>query len=408
LEELKNLDWQEVVSRLSQFATSESARHNLSLIAPLTSPAEAKEKFSQISETATVVRQGLRPHMQSLDLFNPWYQRLTRNAILKQLEIKDVRHFCLEALALSEALEDYNLDYLKNIKSRILPADEPLSAIDQVMTAGGDIRMDASEKLHQLNIEKTGLARQVQNTLDRLVKDFQIEHLLQERFVTTREGRWVLPIKSGMQHGFDGIVHAASQSKQTVFMEPQEVVPINNRLREIEIEIEEEIEKILTELSTYLSSLRFQFDETKNALYEFDQTLAKSQLMVLLNATPCEFSDEKIFLKGLRHPLLAISGKKIVTNDIDLNTDSRILLLSGPNAGGKTVLLKAVGLAGQMARCGLPICADENSQIPFFKNCRRFRRFTKCRRQPKHFRCTFTIARACRRLQRFRLTYSYR
>jgi DNA mismatch repair protein MutS2 len=368
LNELKNLDWNSIIHRLTGFATSEVARERLAALAPLASADIAQTYFSQIMQMSNLVQQGLRPHMESLDLFAPWYQRLIRNAVLKPLELKDVRHFSLETLALSEALREYKTPYLSELRSRLMAAEEPLSAIDQIMTAGGDILSDASEKLHHLNVEKTGLGRQVQIILDRIVKDFQIEYLLQDRFVTTREGRWVLPIKGGMQHGFQGIVHASSQTKQTVFMEPQEVVPLNNRLREIEIEIEAEIERLLTELSTYLSTLRFEFEKTRETLLEADQCLAKSELTIHLKAQPCEFSSQHFHLTDVRHPLLALSTKPVVTNSVELTSDRRILLLSGPNAGGKTVLLKAIGLAAQMARCGLPICVREGSKIPFFKD----------------------------------------
>lgn len=374
----KNLDWDEILNRLSGFATSEMARTHLSELAPLASATEAQRSFQQIEEMTTVLSGGTRPRMESLDLFSPWYQRLIKNAVLRPLELKDVRHFCIESLTLSEVLDSVieintklktqSSGYLQDLHARILSAEEPLSAIDQIMTADGDIRSDASEKLHQLNIEKASLAKQVQNILDRLVKDYQLEHMLQDRYVTTREGRWVLPVKSGLQHGFQGLVHAASQSKQTVFMEPQEVVPLNNRLREIEVEIEIEIERLLTDLSTYLSTLRFEFEETRKVLIEADVRFAQAALTLALEATACEFS-ENIQLKEIRHPLLMLNktaNKKIVTNTVELDTERHLLLLSGPNAGGKTVLLKSIGLAAQMARCGLPICAGAHSKLPFF------------------------------------------
>lgn len=367
MNELKNLDWNAIIEKLMSFATSEHGRGELKNTAPLGSPLEAKTRFSEVTELRPLITQGLRPHMESLDLCSLWLQRLNRNAVLKPLEIKDVRHFCLETLALSEILKDFHSPYITKLSALLLPAEEPLAAIEQILTPAGEIRSDASEKLYQLNVEKTGLARQVQITLDRIVKDFQIEHLLQERFVTTREGRWVLPIKSGMQHGFEGIVHASSQSKQTVFMEPKEVIPINNRLREIEIEIEQEIERLLIDLSTYLSTLRFAFEKTKDILIEADIRLSQCELMVHLKAEPCEFSDGQIYLKDLRHPLLSLGHKNVVSNTVDLDSEKRILLLSGPNAGGKTVLLKSIGLAAQMARCGLPICAARESKLPFFK-----------------------------------------
>lgn len=366
MSELRNLDWLAIIDRIAKFATCDWARSEIKKIGPLASPEVARESFACIADYSQIIKTGVRPYTESLDLVGTWLQRLTRHAVLKPLELKDVRHFCLEAIALKETVKPIRSRYLHNLFERIMNADEPLSAIDQIMTAQGDIRNDASEKLFHLNEEKSQLARQVHTTLNRLVKDYHLEHLLQDRFVTTREGRWVLPIKSGMQHGFSGIVHDASQSKQTVFMEPQEVVPVNNRLREIEIEIEQEIEKLLMELSQYLHSIHGQFAQTRDALLESDIQLAKAQLMVQLNANPCEFSSKSVHLKGVGHPLLILNAKKIVANDIDLDANKRILLLSGPNAGGKTVLLKSIGLAAQMARCGLPICAEVGSSLPFF------------------------------------------
>lgn len=379
LKNLKNLDWSDVLGRLEELATSEQGRTSLRQTAPLSSIEDAKNSVSEILEMCEVVSPGwqfsqdnplrARPQMTSLDLFTPWFQRLTKNAVLRPLELKDVRHFCFETLALSDTIKDLRTSFVMRLNSHLLPAEEPLSAIDQIMTHDGDIRSDASEKLHHLNIEKSNLAKQVNTTLERLVRDYQLEYMLQDRFVTTREGRWVLPIKSGLQHGFQGVVHAASQSKQTVFMEPQEVIPLNNRLREIEVEIEIEIERLLTDLSQYLSTLCFQFEETRNALLEADIRLSQAALTILLQAQPCEFSS-KLDLRNVRHPLLVLnksSKGKIVTNTVELNSDKRILLLSGPNAGGKTVLLKSIGLAAQMARCGLPICSDQGSQLPFFE-----------------------------------------
>jgi DNA mismatch repair protein MutS2 len=169
-----------------------------------------------------------------------------------------------------------------------------------------------------------------------------------------------------MQHNFEGIIHDASQTKQTVFMEPQEVVSINNEIREIEIKIEKEIEKLLTELSHYLHGLADRFEAAKKILAKADERLAQAQLALQLNSQPCRFSQSKIRLLDLRHPLLALQNPSVVANDVEMEGDNRVLLLSGPNAGGKTVLLKAIGLAAQMARCGLPVCAEESSEIPFF------------------------------------------
>ena len=368
-EGLNSLDWTQIIDRLEKFATSELTRQKLRKLAPLSHVDEAKKSLNEINEMTAIVLMNKRPFMESLDLFKIWHQRLIRKAVLQTLELKDVRHFCLEVLALESVLEEFKTPWIESLKQQLMNAEEPLSAIDQLMSPDGEIKSDASELLYKLFREKQSQNKQVQQILDKLVNAHSSENLLQEKYVTNREGRWVLPVKSGMQHFFEGIIHASSQTKQTVYMEPGEIIPLNNRLREIEVEIEQEIERLLTELSKYLARLTSAFEETRQALEILDLRLAQAQLAKAMNATAPHFDTKDLDLVEVKHPILALNDNdSVVPNSVHLQGEKRILLLSGPNAGGKTVLLKAVGLAAHMARCGLPICAQEGSKIPFFKS----------------------------------------
>lgn len=366
--ELNSLDWSEILKRMSQSATSEVVREKILALEPYTNPDLARQSVDDIFAAAELLGLGVRPFMSSLDLFPAWISRLRKKALLKIVEIRDVRTFSLETLAFSETLKTLNNSWTEKYQQQLMEAQRPISAIDQILTPGGEIRADASETLHRLFTEKESLARNVQSQLDRLVKDHQMENLLQEKFVTTREGRWVLPIKGGMQHFMPGVIHASSQSKQTVFMEPERVIPLNNRLRQIEVEIEEEIERLLMELSDFLSSLTIDFETTRDILEICDFQLTQAQFSIHIKASRFEFSENELDLVEIKHPLLAVSGKPVIANSVKLNGSKSILLLSGPNAGGKTVLLKSIGLAAQMARCGLPLCAEEGSRIPFFNS----------------------------------------
>lgn len=368
MQELIALDWVEILEKIQSFSTSESGKARAIDLKPLPGPVEAQASFREIFEASQVLGQGLRPFMQSLDLFSIWFPRLKKKASLKVLEIKDVRSFCLEALALREALLPIDNEWSRGILNRLMEAAEPLSAIDQILTPGGEIRSDASEALYNLYREKEKLAREVHTHLDRLVKDHQMENNLQDKYVTTREGRWVLPVRGGMQHYVPGVIHGSSQTKQTVFIEPEKAIPLNNRLRQIEVEIEDEIERLLVELSQYLGSKAAEFEESFGLLEECDVRFAQAQFAALVKGAPVEFTDDGFELIEVRHPLLQLTSKNIISNSVLLNADKSILLLSGPNAGGKTVLLKSIGLAAQMARCGLPVCASESSKVPFFKD----------------------------------------
>ncbi|MDX9731282.1 MAG: endonuclease MutS2, partial [Bdellovibrionales bacterium] len=363
------IDWREIVTRMESLATSEPGRTAIRSIQPLASAQEATASFRDIQNAREVLMMGERPFAESLDLFSTWHSRLKRDAVLQTLELRDVRRFCIEVVALTEVIRPFENPWVERLKSLLMDAEPPLSAIDQIMSPSGEIRTDASEALHNLYRERTNQTKALHNTLDRLVKAHDMDPIVQERFVTTREGRWVIPVKSGMQHAFPGIIHGSSQSKQTVFMEPDDVVPLNNRLKQIEVEIEEEIERLLMALSRYLKNLTMPFQASQMALLESDIVFAKAKLSEILEAQPVRFSNEAIDLRDVRHPALVLRSheNKVIPNTVKLGGQNRILLLSGPNAGGKTVLLKSIGLAAQMSRCGLPICADEGSSLPFFK-----------------------------------------
>ena len=364
---MKNLDWHKILDHLSSLATCETSKHKLKKLTPFEKKSKAKGSFFHIKESKKIIDKGLRPFMESLDLYSLWIRRLEKNATLKTIELKDVRYFCIEAMTLAECFKDSESDFFEELSQEMILAEEPLSAIDQIMTANGEIKTDASEKLFKLFNERKDTIKRVQTSLDKLVKQHELEPVLQDRYVTNREGRWVLPIKRDMQGKFQGIVHASSQSKQTVFMEPQEIIPSNNRIKQVDIEVEEEIERLLTELSNYLFGKLQEFKSTYKVMLDADLWFAKAQLANQLNAKSCVFSDDSIELKQLKHPMLCLTQpKEVVGNDIEFNNNRRILILSGPNAGGKTILLKSVGLAAQMARCGLFICADEGSSLPFF------------------------------------------
>ena len=293
-----------------KFATSSEARQKLQTTQPLKSPEEAQKSFSIITEVQKLLKTGERPHMESLDFFHSWALRLKKNAILKTIELKDIRFFLLEADRLNKKLELFQGPWSESVKSKIMEAGEPLSAIDQLMTPQGDIRSDASENLYKLTREKKQLVTKIQKILDGLVKGHHYDPVLQEKYVTNREGRWVIPIKSGMRHELEGLIHDTSSSKQTVFMEPKVIIPLNNRIKEVEIDIQKEIEKLLKEISDYLFCHLRGFYETKEVMLTVDCFLSKAQFANLIGAHPVEFNRDLIKIKDMKHPLMVIQGKK--------------------------------------------------------------------------------------------------
>lgn len=368
MQNLETIDWPKIIRHLASFATSSEARDLLHQTHPLESQTQAAENFIRIAEAQELLSRGERPFMESLDLYHSWYHRLEKQSQLKPLELKDIRLFFLETLSLKKILKSSEKDWGKKIAKILMDPEPPLSAIDHLITPQAEIRIDASETLYNLYNEKKSQTQKIQNTLNSIVKSHDNENYLQDKFVTNREGRWVIPVKSGMRYEVPGIIHATSTTKQTVFVEPQDVVPLNNQLKRIEAEIEEEIENLLNQISKYLHGLVSDIITTRQLLLDCDVLFAQAQFSGALNARAVRFSETEIDLLEVRHPLMIINSEKVIPNTVRLNEHERILLLSGPNAGGKTVLLKCFGIAAQMARCGLPICAAEGSHLPFFKD----------------------------------------
>lgn len=365
----KELDWSDLLLNISQFAQSQIAKDLILNYAPLKNTVAAEQKAEEIIFAEEILNEGAIPNLQCLDSVPSIFERLRIKATLDVKDFMSVRVFLNSATVLKNYFKSKRNSWADMQNSKIGDFKSALYSIDKVISPDGDINEDASSHLKSLFEEKKKLTREVAQLLDRVLSKRQTEVILQDRYVTTREGRLVLPIKSGNQHDIKGLIHDRSFSKQTVFIEPEEAVPVNNRLRDLHLLIQEEIEKILRELSLLLSRQLTALENAFGALLESDQNFSCAKFNKIIKGHAVSFSkNNSMNLKNLRHPLLLAKGIEVVPNTVELNLNKRVLLLSGPNAGGKTVLLKSIGLACQMARCGLPVPADPGSQIPFLQN----------------------------------------
>ncbi|MDZ4677853.1 MAG: Smr/MutS family protein [Oligoflexia bacterium] len=364
----RELDWPSLLDKLSAHAHSERAKELCRNLSPQDTSAKAILLIENIKEAQSIILESELPDLSVIDHISPISERLNVHAVLDVKELIVLRQFLNTAQNLKTLLKQPKNKWANSESARIADFKSQISAINHVLSPSGEINEDASPTLASLCEERRRLGREISKTLDQIVARRQMENILQDKYVTNREGRMVIPVKSGSQHDVKGLIHDASQTKQTVFMEPDEVIPMNNRLREVQIHIAEEIYRILKELSQYLTRFVTSFINADHSLIEADVTFAKAYLNQNIKGTLPLFSNQDRFgLINLRHPLLVLQGIKVIPNTVTMGENRKILLLSGPNAGGKTVLLKAIGLAAQMARCGLPVACDDGSELPFFK-----------------------------------------
>ncbi len=246
--------------------------------------------------------------------------------------------------------------------------------IDQILDKYGKIKDEASRTLYAIRAELRHLEGSIGRTLHKILKTAQAEGLVeQDASPTLRDGRLVIPVAPAMKRKLRGIVHDESATGKTVYIEPAEVVEANNRIRELEADERREVIRILQE---FTDALRKNIPELLRDfvfLADLEFVRAKALLADQLHAiTPQITSKPLIDWTMAVHPLLALnlanSGRKVVPLDIRLDRKQRILIISGPNAGGKSVCLKTVGLLQYMAQCGLPVPLGEASRMGMFQS----------------------------------------
>ena len=243
------------------------------------------------------------------------------------------------------------------------------AALDAAIHQDGSIKESATPELRRLTHQAHALKQQIRDQVNQMLHSRRYEEILQEQYFAQREGRYVIPVKTDMRGQVPGIVHDVSASGATVFIEPRELVELNNSIKVADLEIEREVRRILRELSALVAAQAELVLAGLEALAELDGIAARALFGRQLKAQPVGLNDEgRVTLLQARHPLLVLSKGEVVANDILLDESIQVLVISGPNTGGKTVTLKIVGLFALMVRAGLHLPCDAESEMAFFSD----------------------------------------
>ena len=261
---------------------------------------------------------------------------------------------------------------LKRLAVDVVLFPDVVKRIDAIIDKFGKVKDNASARLREIRMELSSVMSGISKNLYGIIRAAQNDGYVDKDVVPTmRDGRLVIPVAPALKRRIKGIVHDESASGKTVFIEPAEIVEANNRIRELESEEKREIIRILTDFADYLRPQADAMMVSYDFLGEIDFVRAKALFSIQVGAVKPDMSSSQIVdWSNAVHPLLKLSlekhGKKVVPLDIRLNGRQRILLISGPNAGGKSVCLKTVGLLQYMYQCGMPVCMDESSVVGLF------------------------------------------
>ncbi|MDB4916412.1 MAG: MutS2 protein [Gemmatimonadetes bacterium] len=257
---------------------------------------------------------------------------------------------------------------LGGFASKMVVAKAQEAEIERALGEDGVVKDDASPALRRIRRELRASHGELIRILEKVMSSLEPHHRAPDMSVTVRDGRYVIPVRREGARGVGGIVHGTSGTGGTMFVEPPAAVEYGNRIRELESDEHEEVERILAELTDNIRPLREGLADSLDALAELDSLHARARYAIQFACTPADLvrSRDGFDIRDARHPLLLAKGVDVVPFDLAMFSEERTLLVSGPNTGGKTVLLKALGLISMMSQAGIPAPVGAESRIPVF------------------------------------------
>lgn len=366
----QTLEFNKILNMLKGYTQNEKVRERILNLAPETDLARVKRMQQETTEAAGVLlRRGSAPGFTVSDVSGA-VMRTGRGGAMTMHELLSLSTAMSTARRLKAYIEEdkpsegTNLralsDALENLKQVENEINEKIISEDEM--ADG-----ASPALFAIRRKLKTQAGKIRDTLNSIITSGRFQKFLQEPIITMRGDRYVVPVKAENKNEIKGIVHDASSSGSTVFIEPASVVEMTNEITELKGKEKEEIERILYELSAFVSEFAEQILANFNTVYELDFIFCKARLSLSQNAAEPELNDQGVIrIKSGRHPLL--DKTRVVPIDISLGDVYDTLIITGPNTGGKTVSLKTLGLFTLMAQSGLHISAASGSTMAVFDN----------------------------------------
>jgi DNA mismatch repair protein MutS2 len=369
-EHLRSLELDKVLVRLASHSSFSAAEQLAYGLTPSSDPLEINARQQETTEARTLLE--LRPGIGvggARDL-RPFTRSARIGAILNPPELLDIRGTLISARTLRRGLGRLAETYprLALLAGGLDDVPTVGDAIGRALNDRGEVIDAASPDLARIRRELNVLRSRLMERLERMLSSSEFARWLQEPIITQREGRYVLPVRAEARSRVKGIVHDTSASGATLFVEPLSVVELGNHVRELVIEETREVERILRELTGRVAAQADSLDYTVETLAQLDLAFAKAKYSEEIRGVePKIHADRNIGrlnLKSARHPLL--DPEKVVPISVELGDAFSILVITGPNTGGKTVTLKTVGLLALMAQSGLHIPAGEGSELPVY------------------------------------------
>lgn len=363
---ISTLEYPKVLEKVAREAAFSASKTLVMELRPTPNLEEAQRRLAYTSEASHLIDLHNNVSIHGARDIRSYLERAAREGVLAPNELLEVQETVKSSLFIAHLLEklpEENFPLLRRLGADIPQRPGVARRIEEAISEEGEVLDTASSTLRKLRFDIRGANQRLQDRLRTLVHEFGPS--LQEPIVTTRNDRYVIPVRSESRGAVRGIIHDQSASGATVFIEPMVVVELNNKLRQLQIEERQEIERILRELSLEVGREADALRLDVELLAEFDLQLAKARYGRLTHCSAPRLNAEgRVDLRNARHPLL--TGKVVPTN-FHLGREFFMVVITGPNTGGKTVALKTVGLLTLMAQAGMHIPVDEGSEVAVFE-----------------------------------------
>ena len=363
------LEFNKILDLLRDLAGSGLAKERIVQLEPMTNMRMAKDALTETTEAVSViVHKGSIPVGEIGDI-SSIVSMARRGRCLSMRELLQVRASIASSRQVKAFLKEdmpEGLKIIPEIASLLDPAVKLERDIYDAIISEDEMSDNASPVLKSIRRDMRNKNDLIKSRLQKMVSSSSAKSHLQDAIVTMRNGRYVIPVKREYISLFPGMVHDQSSTGATLFVEPQAVVTLNNELRQLELDEQAEIVRILELFSSRVGEHHQSLQNDQRLMAELDFINAKGRLSVMMDGAEPQLNDENIIdIRTGRHPL--IPADKVVPTNIELGRDWTTLLITGPNTGGKTVTLKTIGLLCLMAQSGLHVPADERTSLPVLK-----------------------------------------
>ena len=363
------LEWQQLLDAVAKEATSGMGAE---LCRGLVCVRDLESARAQQQETFEMLQSfELTSSLPALNFpdIRPLLARVAKGGFLEGLDLRDISVVSTISQHAKQWLDGHQEAYPTMWKrfAQFQDLSFVRQTIDHCIDAQGHLRESASPLLNELTQKSQNLRQAMRRRLEQLLAAQQYEEQLQGQYFAERENRYVIPVKSERQHEVDGIIHDISSSGATVFIEPRNLIELNNAIKFADLQVAQETRRILQDLSDMVSGSVAPIQENLELLAELDCLVAKARFSRKIEGVPVHLNQEnKIHLIQAKHPLLRLTKDGVVANTLHIDENVHTLIISGPNAGGKTVTLKMVGVVALMVKVGLLLPCAPHSDMAFF------------------------------------------